>query len=100
MTREDVIRWTDEAAPAARRANDHELIILERVAHSAYRAGLEAAAHIAEALRDDHCAGTRLSSDPLDHCRPEGDDGCEFVAAWNDCADAIRAAAAEPGGKG
>lgn len=57
---------------------------------SSRRQALEEAAAIVEALRDDHCKGTRESPDPLDHCRPEGDDGCDFVSAWNEAASAIR----------
>lgn len=50
----------------------------------------EECAKAIEALRADHCAGTKLSHDKNDWCRPEGDDGCEFVAAWNDAIAAIR----------
>lgn len=58
-------------------------------------AALEEAAQVCEHLRDDHCAGTRAgeNDDSGDWCYAQGDD-CEFVAAWNDAAAAIRARAA------
>jgi hypothetical protein len=50
----------------------------------------EACAKACEALRDDHCASTKLSSDKRDWCEHD-DQCCDFVVGWNDAAAAIRA---------
>ena len=52
-------------------------------------AATERAAKVLEALRDDHCKGTRTSPDKHDWCEPD-DVACEFVTAWNEGAAAIR----------
>jgi hypothetical protein len=61
-------------------------------------AATERAAKVLEALRDDHCKGTRMSPDKHDWCEPD-DVACEFVTAWNEGAAAIRGAEKE-GAKG
>jgi hypothetical protein len=53
----------------------------------------EECAKVCEALRDSHIQGTRLDSNPGNWCAEDGAD-CEFVAAWNNAADAIRARSA------
>lgn len=51
----------------------------------------ERCAKLCESLRDAHCAGTRLSAIKADWCEPDSR-ACDFVAAWNDAAAAIRRA--------
>lgn len=58
----------------------------------AMKAVAERCAVICEALRDDHCKGTRTAPTKADWCQPD-DLACEFVVAWNDAAAAIRAQA-------
>lgn len=58
---------------------------------SCARAAMEHAAQIIERMRDEHCRMTQMADDKRDHCFPGGGDGCEFVEAWNDAANAIRA---------
>ena len=62
------------------------------VAHAlaAVLAERERCAAEVERLRDEHCAATQTAAAPSDRCHPD-DDSCEFVAAWNDAAAAIRA---------
>jgi hypothetical protein len=57
---------------------------------SATLAERERAAKVCEALIADHCAGTRLDPDKDGWCLEDGSDGCDFVAAWQDAAAAIR----------
>jgi hypothetical protein len=59
---------------------------------SATLAERERAAKVCEALIADHCAGTRLDPDKDGWCLEDGSDGCDFVAAWQDAAAAIRGA--------
>lgn len=55
----------------------------------AFRAGMLQAAQIVEQLRDEHCASTGNAFADRYACSAEGMD-CDFVAAWNDAAAAIR----------
>lgn len=63
-------------------------------AQEAARQERELCAKVCEALRDAHCAGTKLSPDKGDWCEHD-DQCCEFVVGWNDAAAAIRARSAE-----
>jgi len=58
-------------------------------AEEAVKQERERAAKVCEALRDDHCAGTKKSPDKTDWCEHD-DQCCEFVVAWNEAAAAIR----------
>ncbi len=59
-------------------------------AEQAIAAERERCARVCERLRDKHCAAMEASSEPEDACKRDGSCGCDFVAAWNDAAEAIR----------
>jgi hypothetical protein len=67
---------------------------MQAFAKAVWDAATERAAKKLEALRDDHCKGTRMAPDKSDWCDPD-DGACEFVTAWNDGIAAIRATGGE-----
>ena len=88
--------WGEESIPLALRrdvAGNYSALWVQcrwEGWRSCRRQALEEAAAIVEALRDDHCRGTGHPLADKNACAPDGADGCEFVAAWNDAASAIR----------
>lgn len=65
--------------------------IVKAFADAVQAAERERCAKLCESLRDNHIAGTRSAENPGDWCAENGAD-CEFVAAWNEAAAAIRCA--------
>ena len=65
-------------------------------AEHARRVAMEEAAKLIESLRDDHCAATNDPDSKIAGCEPDGN-MCDFVTAWNDSIQAIRAAAPPQG---
>lgn len=69
----------------------------QAVAEHARRAAMDEAAKAIEDLRDSHCADTKSDQDNnVEACTPTCNH-CDFVVAWNDSIQIIRAAAQRKG---
>lgn len=81
-------------------ADDHEYEVftadqMRAYAEEAIKQEREACIAAIEAMRNDHCAGTRTAELKSDWCEPD-DQCCEFVVAWNEAVTAIRARSSAP----
>lgn len=91
MTQYEIIQMANEAGLNSYRIDPAEAVaVWERFAALVAEKEREACAQALENLVVDHVAGTRKSKNMLDWCSAD-DRSCEYVDAWRDGADAIRA---------
>lgn len=83
------MRWTELEVRAISKYG-------QAMAEHARGVAMEEAAKLIESLRDDHCAATNDPDSKIAGCEPDGN-MCDFVTAWNDSIQAIRAAAPPQG---